>query len=389
MRRVIIDKVAFVNPDSIKRGYPHENIEYIDISSVGTGHLIETKVVPLADAPSRAKRLVKDRDTILSTVRPNRRSFLFIKKPRENTVVSTGFAVLRAKKGTDSRYLYYAVTDQKFTDYLTLYAKGAAYPAVDTEIVKRGEIPYWPLEIQEKISAVLSVYDDLIENSAHRIQILEKMVQLIYREWFVNFRFPGHEEVKFVDSELGKIPKGWEVRKVGDILERVKRKKKIKKQDYRPDGTIPVVDQGRVFIGGYTNDTEALYSDNLPIIVFGDHTRILKYVDFPFACGADGTQLLKANTEKMPISLFYYVLKSIDLSDFAYSRHFKFLKDKKVLLPDGQTARSFVGAVDPIRDHIKCLLSRSDNLRRTRDLLLPKLISGELDVSDLDIVIIE
>lgn len=215
------------------------------------------------------------------------------------------------------------------------------------------------------------------------------MAQLIYQEWFVNFRFPGHEKAKFVNSELGKIPEGWEVKKVGDILEKVKRRKKVKKQNYESDGTIPVVDQGRDFTGGYTTDIETLYSTPLPIIVFGDHTRVLKYVDFSFACGADGTQLLRENTEKMPVPLFYYALKSIDLSDFAYSRHFKFLKEKKVLVPDRQTSGSFERVVNPMRDQIKCLLNRNNNLRRTRDLLLPKLISGELDVSDLDITMQE
>jgi type I restriction enzyme S subunit len=163
MQYKTLDEIAFINPDSIKKEYPHSEIEYIDISSVGTGQLIETKPMLLSEASSRAKRLVKDEDTILSTVRPNRRSFLFIKKPRENIVVSTGFAVLRAKNGTDPRYLYYVITDQKFTDYLTLSAKGAAYPAVDTEIVQRGKVPYWSSDVQKKNSTVLSTYYDLLK----------------------------------------------------------------------------------------------------------------------------------------------------------------------------------------------------------------------------------
>ena len=382
-----LKELVEVNPETIRKNYPYDKIEYIDIKSVGSGYLIETKLIPLSKAPSRARRLIKDGDTILSTVRPNRRSFLYIKKPKSNVVVSTGFAVLRAKEGVDPRYLYYAITDQRFTDYLTLSAKGAAYPAVDTEIIKRGKIPIWPIDIQQKISSILSAYDDLIENNTRRIQILEEMAQLIYREWFVNFRFPGHEKVRFVDSELGEIPEGWEVIKVGDILEKVKRRKKVKKQNYEPDGSIPVVDQGQTFIGGYTTDIETLHKTPLPIIVFGDHTRVLKYVDFPFACGADGTQLLKSNTERMPITLFYYALKSIDLSDFAYSRHFKFLKEKKVIVPDEQTARLFEEIVKPLREQIKYLRDCNNNLRRTRDLLLPKLISGEIDVSNLDIAI--
>jgi type I restriction enzyme S subunit len=109
-----------------------------------------------------------------------------------------------------------------------------------------------PVPTQRKIASVLSAYDDLIENNTRRIKILEEMARMIYREWFVNFRFPGHEKVKMVDSPLGKILEGWEVKKVGELLEKIPRKKKIQKQDYLESGEIPVVDQGKDFIGGYT-----------------------------------------------------------------------------------------------------------------------------------------
>ena len=74
-----------------------------------------------------------------------------------------------------------------------------------------------PLPTQQKIAAILSAYDDLIENNTRRIKILEEMAQAIYREWFVNFRFPGHEGVRMVESELGLVPEGWEVRKLGEV----------------------------------------------------------------------------------------------------------------------------------------------------------------------------
>lgn len=384
-----IEEIAFINPDTIKKDYPYDEIEYIDIQSVGSGYLIESKLIPLSEAPSRAKRLVKDGDTILSTVRPNRRSFLYIKNPRGNVVVSTGFAVLRAKEGIDSRYFYYTVTEQKFTDYLTLYAKGAAYPAVDTEIIQRGKIPVYALDVQKKISSILSAYDDLIENNTRRIQILEEMAQRIYKEWFIDFRFPGYEKVKFVDSEMGKIPEGWEVKKIGELLSKIKQKPRIKKEDYLEKGSIPAIDQSTSFIGGYTNKVDALHSEPLPIIVFGDHTRIIKYIDFPFASGADGTQLLYPTNKDLMPAYFYYSIKNIDLSDFAYARHFKFLKEQKIILPTSQILNNFNKLTGILLDQMSLLRKKNDRLRETRDLLLPKLISGELDVSDLDIKIKE
>lgn len=245
-----------------------------------------------------------------------------------------------------------------------------------------------PLKTQRKIAAVLSAYDELIENNTRRIKILEEMAQALYREWFVNFRFPGHEQVRMVDSSLGRVPEGWEVKSVGDLLCKVPRRKKIQKKDYLSAGEIPVVDQGREFVGGYTDDEEALIEDQLPRIVFGDHTRILKYVNFPFACGADGTQLLMSNTPKMPPALFFYALLEIDLSNFGYARHFKFLKAEILVVPDQQTASLYHDYVGNMRDQIRCLNAKNRNLRQARDLLLPKLISGEIEVSGIGVGIV-
>ena len=86
-----------------------------------------------------------------------------------------------------------------------------------------------PIKTQNKIASILSAYDDLIENNNKRIKILEEMAQSIYQEWFINFRFPGHEKVRMVESELGMIPEGWEVVKIGNILTNIKNRPKIKK----------------------------------------------------------------------------------------------------------------------------------------------------------------
>ena len=170
-----LDSLVDLNPSTVGRDYPFAEIEYIDISSVGSGIQNPPTLYRLSDAPGRARRLVAHGDTLLATVRPNLRSFLFVKQPSRRTVASTGFAVLRPKKGVDPRFVYYTVTNQGFTDYLTSNAKGSAYPAVDAEIIKRAKIFSPPLPVQRKIAAVLSAYDDLIENNTRRILILEEM----------------------------------------------------------------------------------------------------------------------------------------------------------------------------------------------------------------------
>ncbi|MBP7792606.1 MAG: restriction endonuclease subunit S [Candidatus Goldbacteria bacterium] len=405
-----IEEVAFINPDSIKKDYPYNEIEYIDIQSVGSGYLIESKLIPLSEAPSRAKRLIKDGDTILSTVRPNRRSFLYIKNPRDNVVVSTGFAVLRAKEGIDSRYFYYAVTEQKFTDYLTLCAKGAAYPAVDTEIIQKGKIPVYPIDVQQKISATLSAYDDLIENNTRRIQILEEMAQRIYKEWFVDFRFPGHEKVKFVNSELGKIPEGWEVKSImecstWDFINESISKYEGKKEYFATADVegIDIVKDG-ILVSYDDKPSRAQKQPLLFSVWFARMKDTYKVLGFTKVNEniANGSILSSGfagfKTSEFNFPFLYLTIKSEEF----HQKKDQFctgatqmsltndgLQKIKIILPSKNIIEDFGKLVLPLLNKVFVLQKINKILRTTRDLLLPKLISGELDISDLDIAIRE
>lgn len=126
----------------------------------------------------------------------------------------------------------------------------------------------------------------------------------------------------------------WSTTPVDRCLERlnVGRKSKILKRDYKASGEYPIVDQGQGLIAGWTDDPCSLISTHLPLIVFGDHTRTFKYIDFPFVRGADGTQLLKPKAEIDPL-FFYYACRSIDLPSRGYNRHFKALKEKEIPIP--------------------------------------------------------
>ena len=198
----------------------------------------------------------------------------------------------------------------------------------------------------------------------------------LYKEWFVHLRFPGHEHVKIKDG----VPEGWEKKQVKDVLGKVKRPRKIKKSEFLKEGPIPCVDQSRDFIGGYTDDKEAVVDIGQPVIVFGDHTRILKFVDFPFACGADGTQLIVSNDEAMSQEFLYFALDAIDLSNYFYARHFKFLKAQYIPRPLNMLLSQFTDNAQPILGQIKSLRDHCHYLSKARDLLLPRLMSGVVAV---------
>ncbi len=229
---------------------------------------------------------------------------------------------------------------------------------------------------QVRIAQWLSVYDNLIENNKKQIKLLEEAAERLYREWFVDFHFPGYEDAKIVDG----VPDGWKNRTVGEVIEKPARSKQIMTSNYQKSGLIPIIDQSRDFIAGYTNDAEALVEKDVPVIVFGDHTRVLKYIQFPFAKGADGTQLIISNCDEMPQSLLYCSLVSIDLSNYHYARHFKYLKAEKVLVPTLEIANMFDKFCSEIFEEIQCKRNQIVKLTEARDRLLPKIMNGEVEI---------
>ncbi|MBC8199866.1 MAG: restriction endonuclease subunit S [Desulfobacterales bacterium] len=115
---------------------------------------------------------------------------------------------------------------------------------------------------------------------------------------------------------------------------RFKRSKQIQTNFYLPSGDFPIIDQGQSKIAGWTNDKSTVINDNLPLIVFGDHTRVFKFIDFPFAIGADGTKLIKPRGDRFCSRYFYYYLQNLNLPSKGYSRHFKLLKETEISYPE-------------------------------------------------------
>jgi len=407
-----LGNVITVNPESIRNGYPFDEIEYIDISSVGTGTLQGTQRLQIGGAPSRAKRIVRNGDTLLATVRPNLRSFWFVRNPQENAIASTGFAVLRAGKEIDERFLYFTVTNQPFTDYLTANAKGAAYPAVDTDTIERAEIFLPPLPTQRKIAAILSAYDDLIENNLRRIKILEEIAQNLYREWFVKFRFPGHQHARFVDSPLGRIPEGWEMVSLENVCSRITdgSHHSPKTADYG----YPMASVKDMHDWGINVDTcRTISKEEFHKMVHND-CKIQKddvliakdgsYLKHCFVIERDldvallsSIAILRPNKNINP-HVLAITLREPNIktrmtgfvSGAALPRIIlKAFRQFQIVLPHISLQERWAASAEPMIQLCWRLLNTNANLRRTRDRMLPRLISGEVDVSALDIPVPE
>ena len=281
------------------------------------------------------------------------------------------------------------ITNRVFPEYIGYYMRlpsfrgeFRAFSTMTTRASLRNEdllgleVKLPSIEIQKQIAGILSVYDDLIENNQKQIKLLEEAAQRLYKEWFVDLHFPGHENTKIVDG----VPEGWIKEKIGKIIKKVHRTKQIVASEYKDEGSIPIVDQSRAFVAGYTNDLEARVDFGIPIIVFGDHTRIVKLIQFPFAKGADGTQLIISDCLEMPQRLLYCSIMNVDLSNYHYARHFKYLKEEKIMIPTVKVANEFENNVTGIFSKIQNCRDEIIRCQKTRDLLLPKLMSGEVEV---------
>lgn len=402
--KVRLKDIAELNPYKIDKNLKFETIEYLDITSVGTGCIKKPKKIKINIAPSRAKRLVKDENIILSTVRPNRRSFYYFKNAKENLVVSTGFAVLQAKKRVLPRLLYYLINDYKFTEYLTRNTKGSAYPAIDEEILSNATM-YIPkdLKYQNKIISILSAYDELIENNNRRIEILEEIAETIYKEWFVHFQFPGYEKVKMVDSEIGKIPEGWRIYKISEKFTTVLGGTPSRNKPEYWNGNIQWVNSGKVNELRIIDESEFITELGLK----ESSTKIMpKRTTVVAITGATLGQvsLLEIETcaNQSVVGIYdqehfydeYIYLKMCEIikgiivkSSGGAHQHINknIINSEKILVPSIEIVDKFNKYIRPIFDLIRSLLIKNEHLKNTRDLLLPKLISGTIDVSDLDI----
>lgn len=281
------------------------------------------------------------------------------------------------------KYIYYFLK-------CTLKVDGkdkSTVPGVDRNVLHALKVSYFSdKDYQIEIASVLSCIDAKIDLNAQLCAELEAMAKTLYDYWFVQFDFPDGNGKPYRTSggamewcqALGReLPKGWRPYKIGELLAPIPNTTRIQMGEYNKEGAVPIIDQSASFIAGYTNDESTLLCSESGYIVFGDHTRIVKYIRFPFARGADGTQIIDSNSPCMPNELFYQVIQSIDLTNQGYARHYKFLKDTTVIVPDEPIAQQYQKVVSPLYDKIPKIVFENVELIKLRDWLLPMLMNGQ------------
>ena len=326
---------------------------------------------------------------------------------------STEFFIFRAIPGiSDPGYVYYLANSEMIRKPAEKSMSGASgRQRADLKSIVDLDLPCPPLPVQRKIAAILSAYDDLIENNLRRIKILEAMAQNLYREWFVKFRFPGHQHTRFVDSPLGKIPEEWEVGTLGKTSYVIPGYA-FKSKDWSDEG-VPVIKIKNIRPGNFIDTEQADYVPEAlsPSI---NKKYWLKSGDIMIAmtgatAGKIGklrsktTMFLNQRVAKIEPKLnFYEYVWCTVSSPYAEGRFYALadgsaqpnmsggqIENYELLIPSTHLVQRFSDIVAPSVNEVDNLIFRNEVLRRTRDLLLPKLISGDVDVSELDIAVAE
>lgn len=391
-----LGELVSINPQQISSKLKNGKIQYIDISSVSRGMLSGYTEYDISQAPSRARRIIQNHDIIYSTVRPNLRAYYYVKNAPSNAVCSTGFAVLRARESACSRFIYYLVSGKNFVDYLSLVAKGSAYPAVDTKDFEKAKILVPDLPTQQRIADILSTYDDLIENNNRRIALLEQAAQELYKEWFVRFRFPGYENAKFENG----LPLGWKRSKLSTYYNTCSGGTPSRsKSEFYENGVFPWVKTGEIK-DSIIIDTEEhitqeaidhssaklLPAKSVVMAMYGVNIGMLSYLDSIMSCNQACCVFSDKRNFSSKHYLFYY-LKSIReylllISFGAAQQNLSqdLIKKLKITMPTDDIVKDFEARVGNIYNSIRNLLYCNKNLASQRDLLLPRLMNGHWEV---------
>lgn len=332
---------------------------------------------------------------------------LYIENPPEQITHSAFTIRLRFTSGDIyPRFYAYLFRTPLIRKALTAYGGGTNISNLNQDILGALEVPQPPIPVQRWIGGILSAYDDFIENNQRRIRILEEMARALYREWFVHFGFPGHETVPRVASPLGRIPQGWELTTLSEQLVALESGK-------RPKGGVREVADGVPSIGAeningigrhdFSNEkfvpraffeemTKGIVRDR-DVAIYKDGAYIGKssyFRDgFPHSecCVNEHVFLLRANGVRLTQNALYLWLQERDTVHAIRATNANAAQPGinqlsvgglELVVPDSNTVGRFDRLVEPMLAEIINLAKRNQNLRRTRDLLLPRLLSGRI-----------
>ena len=299
-------------------------------------------------------------------------------------------AILRPNGNVNTRFLYYTMLSRDFYMKADAAAIGAAQRTISLTALRNMEITIPPIETQRRIADILSAYDDLIENNRKQIKLLEEAAQRLYKEWFVDLRFPGYEHTKIVDG----VPEGWRVTTLDEICS-------VRKETLTPEK----IDIGTPYIGleyiprkdiclsewGDSSEISSskfrYYEDD---ILFGKIRPYFHKVGFALNSGVASTDAIILRNAKGLWSLLLMTVSSSEFVSYTYQNckegakmpraDWKQMKSYPIIIADPRIRNIFENQIYTITRKIKCLALQIKRLSEARDRLLPKLMRGEINI---------
>ena len=408
-----LGNIAETNQKSLSINHNLDFLNYLD-----TGNITENRIDSIQHysldgikIPSRAKRIVKQRDIIYSTVRPNQKHFGYIKGTIDNLIVSTGFTTITVDPNkADSLFVYYTLTQDSITNSLHAIAEQSvsAYPSIKPSDLEKVEVNLPPLPTQRKIAAILSAMDDKIENNRKTAEKLEEIAAAVFKRWFVDFEFPDEQGKPYkssggrmVESELGLTPEGWEITELGRLVEfsqgiqvavgkQVSKKQEgykrfIRIVDYtKNESEEPryVIDKGERYYCSKNDITMVRYGASVGFVgrriegIIANNIFKIKPID---TVGENYLFYFMSSPE-----IQHFISSSSSGSAMPAITHGT-IKDIQIALPRGAILKAFENLCSSIENIINGKTSENRNLQDARNALLPKLISGELRVEEVEV----
>ena len=295
-------------------------------------------------------------DVLVSNIRP------YLKKAwraDRSGICSTDVLCIRGTSGILSEYLYTLLSSDSFFEYVMQGVKGTKMPRGDKKHIMDMPVSIPCLEEQQKIADFLSTVDEVIAQSEAEVQSLEQQKKAAMQKIF-------SQEVRFKRENGSDYPE-WEEKVFTDLFKSIPNKDyQVQTKEYKPNGKYRIIDQSQSFIAGYS-DLESKVCYQNPCIIFGDHTTILKYVDFPFIVGADGVKTLIAN-DCYVAKYCFYLLGFNNVKPTGYNRHYSKLKELTLLcstdIEEQQKIADFLSAYDEAISYAKQELDKWKELKK-------------------------
>lgn len=320
--------------------------------------------------------------------------------PFEHVRINSGMVILRSEQSQlSSHFLYLFVRSNLFIQQVKSLQSGSAQPQLPIRDMKRIEMPIPSLSEQAAICVAIGSIDDRITLLRETNQTLEAIAQALFKSWFVEFdpvrakaegRLPDGIDAAtaelfpdaFEETELGMVPRGWEVKKFGDFIDRQSVGKKFDQKTALAEGAVPILDQGKSGIIGFHNESAGVKASlENPVVVFANHTCYMRLICFDFSA----IQNVLPFTGKQVDTIWAYYATRDRIKFSEYKGHWPDFAIEKAVVPPEVLTKLYKDAVSPLVHRIRLNELQANTLSNLRDTLLPRLISGQLRIADAEV----